>query len=46
MNALRKIALALYKNFLVVYHKKSSTKTHMLSALLASNLLLFSLHFL
>lgn len=46
MNALRKFALAVHKNFLVAYHKKSSLKAHMLSALLDSNLLLSILRFL
>ena len=46
MNALRKFALALHKNFLAAYHKKSSIKAHMLSALLDSDLLLSILHFL
>lgn len=46
MNALRKFALAVHKNFLTAYHKKSSLKASMLSALLDSNLLLNLLHFL
>ncbi|MBD5150584.1 MAG: ISAs1 family transposase [Oscillibacter sp.] len=46
MNALRKFALALHKNFLAAYHKNSSIKAHMLSALLDSDLLLSILHFL
>ncbi len=46
MNALRKFALAVHKNFLAAYHKKSSIKASMLSALLDSNLLLDILHFL
>ena len=46
MNALRKFALAVHKNFLVAYHKKSSLKASMLSALLDSNFLLDLLHFL
>ncbi len=46
MNALRKFALAVHKNFLAAYHKKSSIKASMLSALLDSNLLLDLLHFL
>ena len=46
MNALRKFALALHKNFLAAYRKKSSINAHMLSALLDSNLLLSILHFL
>ena len=46
MNALRKFALAIHKNFLAAYHKKSSVKASMLSALLDSNLLLTILRFL
>ena len=46
MNALRKFALAVHKNFLAAHHKKSSIKASMLSALLDSNLLLALLHFL
>ena len=46
MNALRKFALAVHKNFLAEHHKKSSIKASMLSALLDSNLLLDLLHFL
>lgn len=46
MNALRKFALAVHKNFLAVHHKKSSIKACMLAALLDSNLLLQLLHFL
>lgn len=46
MNALRKFALAVHKNFLASHHKKSSLKAHMLSALLDSNLLLSILRFL
>ena len=46
MNALRKFALAVHKNFLAAHHKKSSIKVSMLSALLDSNLLLALLHFL
>lgn len=40
MNAMRKFAIAVHKNFLSAHHKKSSLKAHMLSALLDSNLLL------
>lgn len=46
MNALRKFALAVHKNFLAAYRKKSSIKASMLSALLDSNLLLELIHFL
>ena len=46
LNALRKFALTLHKNFLAAYHKKSSIKAHMLSALLYPDLLLSILHFL
>ena len=46
MNALRKFALAVHKNFLADHHKKASIKASMLSALLDSNLLLKLLHFL
>lgn len=46
MNALRKFALAIHKNFLASHHKKSSIKANMLSALLDSNLLLTILRFL
>ena len=46
MNALHKFALALHKNFLAVYHKKSFIKAHMPSVLLDSDLLLSILHFL
>lgn len=46
MNALRKFALAVHKNFLSAHHKKSSIKAHMLSTLLDPNLLLTILHFL
>lgn len=46
MNALRKFALAVHKNFLTVHHKRSSVKAHMLSALLDSSLLLSILRFL
>ncbi len=46
MNALRKFALAVHKNFLVTHSKNSSIKASMLSALLDSNLLLDLLHFL
>ncbi len=46
MNALHKFALAVHKNFLAAHHKSSSIKTHMLSALLYSDLLLFILLFL
>lgn len=46
MNALRKFALAVHKNFLAANHKKSSMKASMLSALLDSNLLLSILRFL
>ncbi len=46
MNALRKFALAVHKNFLAASHKKSSLKASMLSALLDSTTLLSILHFL
>lgn len=46
MNALRKFALTLHKNFLAAYHKKSSIKAHMLSTLLDPDLLRSILHFL
>ena len=46
MNAQQKFALAVHKNFLDADHKSSSIKTHMLSALLYSDLLLFILLFL
>ena len=46
MNALRKFALAVHKNFLAACHKKSSIKANMLSALLDSELLLSILLFL
>ena len=46
MNALRKFALAVHKNFLAFHHKKASIKANMLSALLDSSLLLELLHFL
>lgn len=46
MNALRKFALAVHKNFLAANHKKSSIKASMLSALLDTNLLLSLIHFL
>ena len=46
MNALRKFALAVHKNFLAAHHLKSSIKAHMLSALLNPNVLLDILHFL
>lgn len=46
MNALRKFALAVHKNFLAAHRKNSSIKANMLSALLDSNLLLALLHFL
>ena len=37
MSALRKFALALHRSFLAAYHKKASIKSHMLSALLDSD---------
>ncbi len=46
MNALRKFAIAVHKNFLAVHHKKVSIKACMLSSLLDSYLLLTLLHFL
>ena len=46
MNALRKFALAVHKNFIAVHHKKSSIKASMLSALLDPNFLFTLLHFL
>lgn len=46
MNALRKVALAVHKNFLAAHHKSSSVKARMLSALLDSELLLSILLFL
>lgn len=46
MNALRKFALAVHKNFLAVHHKNASIKAHMLSALLEQNILLSILRFL
>ncbi len=46
MNALRKFALAVHKNFLAAHGKKSSIKASMLSALLEPNRLLNLLHFL
>ena len=46
MNALRKFALAVHKNFLADHHDKSSIKASMLSVLLDSNLLLALLRFL
>lgn len=46
MNALRKFALAVHKNFLTAHHKKSSLKASMLSALLDDDLLLDLLRFL
>ena len=46
LNALRKFALAVHKNFLAAHHKKSSIRASMLSALLDSNLLIDLLHFL
>lgn len=46
MNALRKFALAVHRNFLDAHHKKSSIKANMLSALLNSDLLLELIHFL
>lgn len=46
MNALRKFALAVHKNFLAASHSKSSIKANMLSALLDSNLLISLLRFL
>jgi len=46
MNALRKFALAVHKNFLATYHLKSSIKAHMLSLLLNPDALMAVLHFL
>ena len=46
MNALRKFALAVHKNFLAAHHKSSSIKAPMFSALLDSELLLSILLFL
>lgn len=46
MNALRKFALAIHKNFLAAHHKNTSIKANMLSALLDPNSLLDLLHFL
>ena len=46
MNALRKFALAVHKNFLAVHHLKSSIKSHMLSVLLDTDSLLDILFFL
>ena len=47
VNALRKFALAVHKNFLAIHHsQKSSIKASMLSALLDSILLLEFLRFL
>ena len=46
MNALRKFALAVHKNFLMVHHSKTSIKAHMLSTLLNSDRLLELLRFL
>lgn len=46
MNALRKFALAVHKNFLAACHSKSSLKANMLSALLNPSLLLDILRFL
>lgn len=46
MNALRKFALAVHKNFLSACHIKSSMKANMLSALLDPCRLLEILHFL
>ena len=46
MNALRKFALAVHKNFLAAHHKKSSIKASMLSTLLDPYLLIDLLHFL
>ncbi len=46
MNALRKFALAVHKNFLATYHLKSSIKAHMLSFLLNPDALMPILRFL
>ena len=46
MNALRKFALAVHKNFLAAHRKKSSIKASMLSSLMDSNRLLDLLRFL
>ena len=46
MNALRKFALAVHKNFLAFHHKKSSIMSHMFSALLDSEILLTLLRLL
>lgn len=46
MNALRKFALAVHKNFLDAHHKSSSIKAHMLSALLDEEIFLSILRFL
>ena len=46
MNALRKFALSVHKNFLAACHKKSSVKANMLSALLNPDLLRSILRFL
>ena len=46
MNALRKFALAVHKNFLDAHHKSSSIKAHVLSALLGVDLFLAILRFL
>lgn len=46
LNALRKFALAVHKQFLSVSHKKSSLKSSMLSALLRTDYLLAVLRFL
>lgn len=46
MNALRKFALAVHKNFLAAHHLKSSIKASMLSSLLDSNRLISILRFL
>lgn len=46
MNALRKFALTVHKNFLAATHKKSSVKANMLSALLNQDFLCSILRFL
>lgn len=46
MNALRKFALAVHKNFIAAHHKKSTIKANMLSSLLDHNLLLALIQFL
>ena len=46
MNALRKFALAVHKNFLDAHHKSSSIKAHMLSAILDEVIFLSILRFL